>query len=150
MAKKKNTTFSSQNKTHSGRRLPKKKSEETEITYDNIREDNEFMLEVEKERKNLAKERDKARQGDKTDVSFWINLVFQCEAQAKEFAAYLNELGVASAFDTYYDGQQYAEKIGLPVTDFKLQPHKSSLNKRLVDLVDREVIEEYEVSNLKR
>lgn len=74
----------------------------------------------------------KERYEDKSEVNFWVCLVFQGYDQKYEF---LNALpGVPVLYGMYADGVALAEKIGVHVTPNQQKPFKSPLDRKLMGL----------------
>jgi hypothetical protein len=126
-------------KTASGSNFPKVKQTE-EISMEDIIEDSEKMKLLEKERRKQQMQKDKERSQDRITVNCWVCLVFQTETQADKFTEQME--GVANYLDSYYDGVEFAKKIGFSLPDSDLPPHNRKVNEALAALVDQDLINE--------
>jgi len=143
---KKSTTSSPKSKTrktHTGASIPKI-PEASEITLSDVAlAENLRMVELEKERLRAKRKVDADRQNDKIEVDHYVVVVFQTYSQKLEFTEQLE--GIANAYGDYYDGEGFAEKVGLSVTPCELPSHKLGFSQKLADMVDREVINDVDV-----
>lgn len=62
-----------------------------------------------------AREKGRAKFKDKTDVNFWVCLVFQSAEQKQEFLAKIS--GVAIKYGMYADGQGFASACGIAIKE---------------------------------
>jgi hypothetical protein len=100
-----------------------------EITIDDVQEDNPkpqgFI-----DRRERGRERGK----DKSEVNFWVCLVFQSYDQKHEFLAQLPD-DVSVKYGMYVDGETLVQALGYDLTPNKQKPHDSRLDNNLTERV---------------
>lgn len=90
--------------------------------------------ESEKLKAFIAKRQASVERGkDKSEVNFWVCLVFQSWLQKQEFLAAITDVPVL--YGMYADGEQFAKRVGVEVTANQQTPIQSPLDKKLSALV---------------
>lgn len=108
------------------------------ITLEDVSVDHPALKELEERRKKRM--RDQSRQNDKIEVDHYLVLVFDSYAQKQEFVEQIKD--VDSVYDVYYNGEEFANKFGIPIESTGLPAHRENPMKPWADLVDEKVIEE--------
>jgi hypothetical protein len=80
-----------------------------------------------------AREKSRARGKDKSEVNFWLCLVFQSYAQKTEFLARF--AGLETKYGMYVDGEAFAKSIGVQVTPNTQKPVANPIDKELSGMV---------------
>jgi hypothetical protein len=80
-----------------------------------------------------AREKSRDRGKDKSEVNFWLCMVFQSHAQKMEFLGKYPEL--KTVYGMYCDGEAFAEAIGAPVTPNTQKPVANPIDKELSGMV---------------
>lgn len=100
-----------------------------EITLDDVQEDNP-KLQGFIDRRERGRERGK----DKSEVNFWVCLVFQSYDQKHEFLSQLPD-DVSVKYGMYVDGETLVQALGYDLTPNKQKPHDSRLDNNLTERV---------------
>jgi len=80
-----------------------------------------------------AREKSRDRGKDKSEVNFWLCMVFQSHAQKVEFLGKYPEL--KTVYGMYCDGEAFAESIGAAVTPNTQKPVANPIDKELSGMV---------------
>lgn len=135
--KKSTAAFTFGSKANSKKSAPESKDK---LTMNDVSLDHPGLKEIEERRlKRLA---DQSRQDDKIEVNHYVVLVFDSHAQMKEFTSHPQLKDIKVLYGMYFDGEEFASKIGLKVSPTGLPAHKVSPTKSWAEMVNEEAIEQ--------